>query len=229
MLDPENLLRPNEREMSGKQKRRTIGESRVVIAVPLAGHFIYWKVVAALLELERPPESDLMVSQGALIDRARNHLVQQMLDHPIGATHLFFLDADILPSSDTLMVLLRHQRPIVSALYRKRLYPHEPMAFMKKGDKIVPISGKKRGLASANLVGAGCLLIERQVFEKIKPPWFESTWKGKKNLSEDFSFCEKAKKAGFTIDVDMSVTPLHLEPVGIGTNAQGDPQLVSVF
>ncbi|HSA59056.1 MAG TPA: hypothetical protein VLJ37_05160, partial [bacterium] len=71
---------------------------RVVMAVPLASPFIYWRTVAALLEMERPLESDLMVFQGALVDRARNYLVDQMLHHPLNPTHIFFLDADIVPA-----------------------------------------------------------------------------------------------------------------------------------
>ncbi|QQR81878.1 MAG: hypothetical protein IPJ69_07285 [Deltaproteobacteria bacterium] len=65
-------------------------EPRVVIAIPLATSLIYWQVVAGILSLEKPAETDLMVFQGALVYRARNHLVEQMLEHPINPTHIFF-------------------------------------------------------------------------------------------------------------------------------------------
>lgn len=187
---------------------------RVVIAVPLATPWIYWRTVAAILEMERSFESDLMVFQGALVDRARNRLIEQMLDHPIQPTHLFFLDADIVPPADTLMKLLATCKPIVSGLYRRRLPPYEPMAFVK--NKPIPIKGPR--LRKVDVVGAGCLLIRREVFEKINPPWFTSEWTDKGHLSEDFSFCEKAQEAGFEIIVDTSVRPLHLEPMGVGTS-----------
>jgi hypothetical protein len=194
---------------------------RVVIAVPLGSPFIYWRTVAALLEMERPLESDLMVFQGALVDRARNYLVDQMRNHPLDPTHIFFLDADIVPSSDALMKLLRHRLPIVSGLYRKRLPPYEPMAFVRKGRALRSISVKGPRLKKVDVVGAGCLLIRREVFEKMSGPWFTSEWRGDGHLSEDFSFCEKAKKAGFPIVVDTSVNPLHLEPMGVGTDRNG--------
>lgn len=201
---------------------------RVVIAVPLGSPFIYWRVVAALLEMERPLESDLMVFQGALVDRARNYLVDQMLNHPLNPTHIFFLDADIVPASDTLVQLLRHRLPIVSGLYRKRLPPHEPVAFvkthpLKKGGRgdLRPISTKGSRLKQADVVGGGCLLVRREVFEKVKGPWFTSEWRSEGHLSEDFSFCEKAKKAGYKIVVDTAVKPSHLEPMGIGTDRKG--------
>jgi len=193
---------------------------RVVIAVPLGSPFIYWRVVAALLEMERPLESDLMVFQGALVDRARNSLVDQMLHHPLEPTHIFFLDADILPAPDTLIQLLRHRLPIVSGLYRKRLPPHEPVAFVK-GKVLRPISTKGPRLKQADVVGGGCLLVRREVFEKVKGPWFTSEWRTEGHLSEDFSFCEKARKAGYKIMVDTKVTPAHLEPMGIGTDRKG--------
>ena len=100
----------------------------MVIAIPLATPWIYWRTVAAVLELEKPSRSDLMVFQGALVDRARNRLIEQMITHPIAPTHLLFLDADIVPARDALSRLLRDGRPIVSGLYRKRLPPHLPVA-----------------------------------------------------------------------------------------------------
>ncbi len=203
---------------------------RVVIAIPLAGHSIYWKVVAAILELEKPARSDLMVFQGALIDRARNHLAQQMLDHPMKATHLFFLDSDIVPEPDTLTRLLAHKRPIVSGVYRRRLFPHEPMAFVKKKNELSPIALRKGGgMVSVDYVGGGCLLIERKVFEKLKSPWFLNEWKEGRYLSEDFYFCEKAREVGFKIEVDTSIRPLHLEPMGVGTDEAGEAQWAPVF
>jgi len=194
---------------------------RVVLAVPLASPFIYWRTVAALLEMERALESDLMVFQGALVDRARNRLVEQMLHHPLDPTHIFFLDADIVPPSDALMKLLRHRLPIVSGMYRKRLPPYEPMAFLRRGKALRPISAKGARLRKVDVVGAGCLLIRREVFEKMPSPWFASEWRSEGHLSEDFSFCEKAKKFGHKIMVDVSVRPLHLESMGVGTGRDG--------
>ena len=208
--------------------KKPIEIPRVVIAVPLASPFIYWKTVAGILEMDRPDDSDLMVFQGALVDRARNHLVERMLDHPMAPTHLLFLDADIVPPADALMTLLKHRLPIVSGLYRKRVPPHEPMAFLDKSGVFKPISLKGPKLKQADVVGAGCLLIAREVFETIPAPWFTSEWRAEGHISEDFAFCEKAREAGFDIAVDTSVKLLHLEPMGIGTDGQGRAHFVSL-
>ncbi len=210
-------------------RRRKGRDPRLVIAIPLASPFIYWRTVAGILEMERPSLSDLMVFQGALVDRARNHLVCRMLDHPIDPTHLLFLDADIVPPRETVGRLLRANKSIVSGLYRKRLPPYEPMAFLKgRGGALKPISPKGPRLRRVDFVGAGCLLITREVFETIKPPWFTSEWTERGHLAEDFSFCEKARRTGFSIYVDTTVRPLHLEPVGIGTGRDGGVSFISL-
>ncbi|MBI2066900.1 MAG: hypothetical protein HYT77_02670 [Deltaproteobacteria bacterium] len=205
--------------------------ARVIIAIPVASSYIYWRTVAGFLELERPAQTEIMFFQGALVDRARNYLVQQMLDHPMRATHLFFLDSDIVLPSDALMRLLAHKKPIISGLYRKRLPPFEPMAFTEGRGTFEPISLKKptRRLLSVDYVGGGCLLIERNVFKKLRPPWFVSTLGAKRHLPEDFYFCEKARRVGLKVFVDPSVTPLHLEPMGVTTDLDGTPEVQSLI
>ncbi|MBI2082284.1 MAG: hypothetical protein HYT76_01825 [Deltaproteobacteria bacterium] len=194
---------------------------RVAIAIPLASPMIYWQTVAAILEMEKPRGSELMVFQGALVDRARNHLVEQMLSHANQFTHLFFLDADIAPRPDALAQLLSRNLPIVSGLYRKRTPPHEPMAFIKAKKGFIPISERGPALQEVDRVGGGCLLIRRDVFRKMKPPWFVNGWTKKGHVSEDFYFCDKAHACGYKIFLDRETRPLHLQPVGIGTSPEG--------
>lgn len=194
---------------------------RVAIAIPLATPMIYWQTVAAVLEMEKPEGSELMIFEGALVDRARNHLVEQMLSYPNRFTHLFFLDSDIAPRSDALTRLLSRDLPIVSGLYRKRTPPHEPMAFTKSKNGILPIGEKGPALQQVDRVGGGCLLIERKVFEKMKRPWFVNGWTKRGHISEDFYFCDEARRSGYKISLDREVRPLHLQPVGIGTSREG--------
>lgn len=52
-------------------------------------------------------------------------------------------------------------------------------------------------------------LINRRIFEEIRPPWF----KGK--AGEDFYFCRKVTGAGYKIHVDLSVHTGHIVGPGI--------------
>ena len=89
-----------------------------------------------------------------------------------------------------------------------------------------PISPRGSGLRPVDYVGAGCLLIERRVFEKVKRPWFQAINTARRHLPEDFFFCEQARRAGFKIWLDPSVLPLHIEPMGVGTDRSGKVAII---
>lgn len=60
--------------------------------------------------------------------------------------------------------------------------------------------------------GAGFLLVAREVFEAIHPPWFHYKWSG----GEDFNFCMEAKKAGYRIYGDAAVIAGHMAFRAVG-------------
>lgn len=202
---------------------------RILIAIPVAGPMVYWRSLSSVMELERPDETDLLFFQGALIDRARNLMVEKMWGHPLQPTHLFFVDSDMVLPSDALMKLLKDDCDIVSGLYRKRVPPHEPLAYrMDKNKTFQPIAAKEKGLIEVDVVGAGCLLIKRQVFEKIPGIWFQSQWREEGHISEDFFFCEQARKAGVPVFVNTAVKAVHIEALGITTSEQGEFGIVAL-
>ena len=58
-------------------------------------------------------------------------------------------------------------------------------------------------------VATGCMLIKREVFEKISRPWFAlgmpEAW-----LGEDIFFCRKCKENGIEIWMDASLSIKHI-------------------
>jgi len=168
----------------------------------------------ALKQLIIPPGGNIRWSSGAPFDHARNELCRSALRE--GYDYVFFLDDDVLAPPYAIVNLMARNLPIISGMYFRRNPPHAPVA------QIVNKDGMPRWLDEFKIgelvevchVGAGCLLIQRNVFDKIGYPWFE--WLCDRydlpvpqRTSEDFTFCRKAKDAGYKIIVDTSVQCIH--------------------
>jgi GT2 family glycosyltransferase len=61
-------------------------------------------------------------------------------------------------------------------------------------------------LVPTRVCGAGCLLVRRRVFERVKRPWFKCS---RPRHGEDFYFTNKARAAGFQPYIDRSVIVGH--------------------
>ncbi len=117
------------------------------------------------------------------IASARNELVDFFLKTK--CTHILFLDSDTVMKKDGLPKLLSHNKDVVSGIYALRVGEHQiaVSACNATGEnppyKTITVP---ETLTRVDAVGAGCLLIKRNVFNRIKRPFFNGT-------SEDFFFC----------------------------------------
>lgn len=178
------------------------------------------------------------------ISRARNQMVVDMLANE-KAEWLLMLDVDAVFAPNTLQRLLAvaHEtdRPIVGALcYQRRgkTVDGKPVfdSFGTQEAEIVPtmyqlnweddgtytgyreVETFGRGLLEVDATGCHCLLVHRNVFEKIHSDhpyrWFrEDEWEGGPMVGEDIWFCLEARKAGFPIFVDTRVEAGHVKRV----------------
>ena len=89
---------------------------------------------------------------------------------------------------------------------------YEPM----KEDDVKKLPQEER-LIKVDGVGTGMLLVHRDVFKAIDPPWFkfQYTPDGLIELSEDYYFSEKAKKAGFELFIDPNCVCGHAKYVDL--------------
>jgi len=143
------------------------------------------------------------------VAKARNQLVETFLKSD--AEYLFFLDVDLGLPSYGLKQLVEHKLPVVGGLYFQRIPPHHPLlcmqdVFTKEFHQYIHIRDYKKGLVQVDATGAGCLLIHRDVFKKIKKPYF---YDPPYSSSEDFYFCEKLKAKGIPLYVDTNVILSH--------------------
>jgi hypothetical protein len=146
---------------------------------------------------------------GSVLPGNRELLAEQALE--MGASHLFFLDSDMAFPPDTLNRLLAHGKPIIgaNAVTRKGLIHPNAGGF----DGLPVYSGGKAGIEKVLTVGAGCLLIDCEVFKALEKPWFMFYYRpGIGHGGEDAYFCRNADVIGFEtwIDHDLSQEVKHI-------------------
>ncbi|MAG20182.1 hypothetical protein CL618_01995 [archaeon] len=153
------------------------------------------------------------------IIHSRNILRRLVLDN--GYDYLFSLEQDVIPPKDVIERLLSHKKDIISGVYYKKIYI---TVKDKEYTKIVPLLWKitkedkekklmtyitdeelQTSLLNIDMCGLGCLLIHRNVLEKVKFRYekqeksFDDTW-----------FCKDAIKNNFKIYTDPTLKCKHL-------------------
>lgn len=168
-------------------------------------------------------------TKGMVTDQARNNIVSRLL-HDKEATHLFFIDSDMVLPANVFPRLLALNADIATAIAFKKWYPHQPTIYkFKRGRWYSLIDYPENKIIKIDGCGMACCLIKKEVFKKIKEPWFEFKpyeINGKKViLSEDLVFCEKVKKAGFTIKCDTGLVCGHVGGIIDNRTYQGVKKL----
>jgi hypothetical protein len=188
------------------------------VAIPTrdVGRYTFAEISRTILHL--PPDTFFDWEISTYLALARNTLVQRALDS--GSEWIFFVDDDQALRPDTLLCLLAHNKPVVSGLYLNRNRPFFPIAFSHRNEDgtYAPISLEKlpkEGLLQVQAVGAGCLLIRREVLEAIGNNWFQHGRVDDWDASEDIIFCEQARAAGYEIYVDLAVGVGHFAPTAV--------------
>lgn len=186
---------------------------RVVVALP-ATEVMKAKTahaIGALLVHSADKILDFLLMQSCDIASARMWFAHQALEKD--ATHLLFIDSDMLFPSDALEQLLAHDKDIVGVEYHKRRFPLETVtAYMPD------IEPSETELFKVGIAGTGFLLIKTDVFKnpKMDKNWFSfgRNAEGKNVIGEDGWFCNTARDAGYDIWVDPVVKMLHLGEFG---------------
>lgn len=176
------------------------------------------------------------VTERTLIHTARNQLALgfKATDCEWG----FWMDSDMTFPADTITRLLetakKKDAKFVTGVYYQRLGQHLPVLWRKNpimtdGTPAPQLKGvhpdsREAYLhhfilpsgtqpVKADVCGFGCVLMHRDLVEKIEYPYFKTI---SDDCSEDFYFCVKAKEAGFQLWADPSLKIFH----------EGNPQWV---
>ncbi len=165
---------------------------------------------------------------------AENRIVREFLAAEPAMTHLFMTEADMVLPHDCIVKLAELDKDIASGVYFLRSDVAEgrgqPCLYKKAAmiparvDKVntqatSPYAHTPITLFPQNepfrvdCSGLGCVLIKRQVFEKLPEPWFnmnEGT-NGKIGFGSDIYFYKHAKDHGIELWVDPSVQPGQID------------------
>lgn len=174
------------------------GQCRTFFASSLAGligavqSFNWWPQVESV-------ETTLFVAESSVIHGNRESLIHRSLDW--GATHILFLDDDMVFEPQVLLSLFGRRHDIVLVNYPKRGFPLAPTAVAIDQRPMLPKPG---GIEEADYGGFGFALISAEVFRKVPAPWFLPIWSEEQNCytTEDLPFYRKAREHGYRVWVD---------------------------
>lgn len=204
------------------------------VGIPIVG-LPSWELMRSIIGLKSPAGFAYFTvgeyRRPKPIDTARNEIVEMFLaDERL--EWLMFVDSDATLHPLTLNRLLSWRMPIVSALCFTRRIPVVPTVFgdFVEGDKreikmqavmdwlaqhpqlltrgaSLLKTDYDGALIESSFVGMHATVIQRRVFEQMKPPYF--LLNQEKQNGEDVYFCEKASRFGLKSYVDMSVVAGH--------------------
>lgn len=154
--------------------------------------------------------SMLHTQVGCYVDNARDKIVEDAKQR--GATHLMFIDSDMEFPPEAIQKLLDYNLDIVAGLYPRRQYPYRPTINRINSKKlIIPSSFPYDRLFEVDAAGTGFMLIDMKVFAKLgEPPYFKIQNFYGKPIRDDVFFCISARKKGFKVWVDPTMTIGHV-------------------
>lgn len=159
------------------------------------------------------------IEENTLVHRARNLILNRFLAEE-NFDYLLFADSDMVWPPKALWQLLAHKKDLVGGLYFQRVKPHRPVYAKKlsltKEDPLVKSDLPGPGLHEVEGLGMGFTLISKKlakaIAEKYRLPFqYMSVRDGESELSEDYTFCVRAKEVGFQpfLDADLGVYMQH--------------------
>jgi len=124
----------------------------------------------------------------SLVTRARNILSAMFLDS--GATHLFFIDADIEFDPDSVIRMLAMDKDIIAGAYPKKALPVQYAMNFKYTDPVKKQIRVENGAVEVWDASTGFFCIKREVFEKMMVAYPHLHYKNDSNIDPKLQkFC----------------------------------------
>jgi hypothetical protein len=154
-----------------------------------------------------------------MIHYARNQAVKAFLAHPLGLSHLLFIDADMTWEPDDVWQLFdraqTHDLPVLGALVAMAGETPDDAPRPVMYDEAMHFVEPRESLQRVYCAGAAFLLIRRAVFEAClthydwPAPWFDYGALRGRSVSEDVMFAKRLAAHGIPIHVDTRIAVGH--------------------
>jgi hypothetical protein len=181
--------------------------TKVLICVPTAEFARRADFYDYFNALDKPEGTMLTFAHGQSPAKNRNIMIRTAFEQ--NATHVLFIDDDVLLPVDGLKRLLAHDKDVVSGLYLLRNYPHLPVMFEEWFDdgrcRYAFLDSNTSGLKEVVNIGLGCVLIKTEVLRAMTDPWITLGQIDQEGWSDDVHFFNKVRQAGFRMYVDTDV------------------------
>ena len=200
-------------QRSSKGAAKKTKKPFILIAVPCYRTILVRTAWSIMDTLRQYSETDIAFHNGVFVHQNQNELVKIAKEKK--ASHIFFVEHDVVFEPDTLGRLLEQDKDVIAAPYSGRKLPKEPLVYQKSPtgelymmtydiwpDKPTKVYG----------VPTGCTLIKMSVFDKISKPYFffEYNKKGKMLMSQDIYFSKKVNEAGMECWIDPTIPVTHV-------------------
>jgi hypothetical protein len=182
----------------------------VLIAIPHIGN-LRAELCEYLLKLNgsKDIEYKILFSNLKPHDNNRNFIVETFQQSKMD--YLLMIDSDVIPQGN-ILDMVNHDKDVVSAFIKTY-----------KGTEIIPLAMNKvdggykvyatleRGLNKVDATGTGCMMIKKEVFDKLAKPYFQFQYdkEGRLTNGEDFNFCDKINDAGMEVWFDTKQTTIQ--------------------
>ena len=195
-----------------------MAKAKVLIATPtstmLVSRTAAWREATSYKAVTNEEFDGLpAIAEGRPVDYVRNGFCRMFLQMP-DITHLFLLDSDVEPPLDCIERLLALNVPLATGCYPVLMQHGLRWALSNMHEdrryRLLERLDSETEPFEVDAGGAGCLMIRRDVIEKIKWPWFR--WienEDGSQVSEDIFFFKKCNFAGLRVTVDPQVICNH--------------------
>jgi hypothetical protein len=186
------------------------GKVGCLIALACSGRLITPELVIAMSMQPMPTHMGqaFLGVRGYPVEEAREIIARKAIE--CQAKYLWFIDDDTIPppnTANTLMNVLNNNPDIaaIGGVYVTKSDPPTPVVFRGMGLGAF-WHWKKGEIFEVTGIGAGCLMINCEIFKKLEPPyfpWYKSESSDplipSLSVSEDISFCNKVREAGYKV------------------------------